>query len=117
MRLEDYFDFQSLDDIRLKNSRIGIETILYEYIYRVQTPEEIAKAYPSLSLEQVYATILYYLHEQEKITQYMEKWLVHCQQGEQQQDENPPEFIRKLRRMRGKQQTQTNSVDEHSVLT
>ncbi|BAZ79665.1 hypothetical protein NIES73_09100 [Sphaerospermopsis kisseleviana NIES-73] len=32
MQLEDYFNFLSPEDIRLKGSRIGIETILYEYI-------------------------------------------------------------------------------------
>lgn len=40
MRLEDYFNFLSPNDIRLRESRIGIETILYEYIYRARTPEE-----------------------------------------------------------------------------
>ena len=67
MQLEDYFNFLASNDIRLKDSRIGIETILYEYIYRARTPEEIAQTYPSITLEQVYATILYYLHEKEKI--------------------------------------------------
>ncbi len=67
MQLEDYFNFLAPDDIRIKGSRIGIETILYEYIYRSRTPEEIAQTYTSLSLEQVYATILYYLHNQENI--------------------------------------------------
>lgn len=38
MQLEDYFNFLAPNDIRLKNSRIGIETILYEYIYRARTP-------------------------------------------------------------------------------
>ncbi len=28
MQLEDYFDFLSPNDIRIKNSRIGIETIM-----------------------------------------------------------------------------------------
>ena len=71
MQLEDYFNFLTPNDIRLKGTRIGIETILYDYIYHAKTPEEIAKTYSSLSLEQVYATILYYLHEQEKITNYL----------------------------------------------
>ena len=33
MQLEDYFNFLSEDDIRLKGTRIGIETILYGYIH------------------------------------------------------------------------------------
>ncbi|MEC4812298.1 MAG: hypothetical protein SAK29_03320 [Scytonema sp. PMC 1069.18] len=65
MQLEEYFNFLSPNDIRLKDSRIGIETILYEYIYRARNAEEIAKLYTNISLEQIYATILYYLHEKE----------------------------------------------------
>ncbi len=60
--LEEYFTFLAPDDIRLKGTRIGVETILYDHIHRGRTPEEIAQAYQSVTLEQVYATILYYLH-------------------------------------------------------
>jgi hypothetical protein len=42
MQLEDYFDFLASDDIRIKGSRIGIESVLYEYIHREQSPEAIA---------------------------------------------------------------------------
>ena len=34
MQLEDYFDFLAPADIRLKGTRVGIETILYDYIFR-----------------------------------------------------------------------------------
>ncbi len=61
MQLEQYFDFLAPDDIRIKGHRIGIESVLYEYLFREQTPEQIARRFPSLTLEQVYATILYYL--------------------------------------------------------
>ena len=56
MRLADYFDFLALDDIRIRGHRIGIETILYEYIHRARTPEEIQRSYPTLTLEEIYAT-------------------------------------------------------------
>jgi hypothetical protein len=46
MLIEEYFDFFSPDDIRLKSSRIGIESVLYEYIYREQSPEAIATRFP-----------------------------------------------------------------------
>lgn len=42
MKLEDYFDNLALDDIRLKGTRVGIESVLYEYVHRQQTPEAIA---------------------------------------------------------------------------
>jgi uncharacterized protein (DUF433 family) len=61
MRLEDYFDFLAPDDIRIRGHRIGIESVLYEYLYRARTPEEIAERFDTLTLDQVYATILYYL--------------------------------------------------------
>lgn len=35
MQLEDYFNFWAIDDdIRLKGTRVGIETILYDFIHR-----------------------------------------------------------------------------------
>jgi uncharacterized protein (DUF433 family) len=100
MQLEDYFNFLTPNDIRLKGSRIGIETILNEYIYQHHSPETIAETYPSLTLEQVYATILYYLHNQESVTQYMADWLKYCQESAKEQDENPPEYILRLRQLK-----------------
>jgi len=100
MQLEDYFNFLPPNDIRLKGTRIGIETILYDYIYHAKTPEEIAKTYSSLSLEQVYATILYYLHEQEKITNYLTEWIEHGERMREIQKQNPPPVAEKLRKLR-----------------
>jgi uncharacterized protein (DUF433 family) len=100
MQLEDYFVFLSTNDIRLKNTRIGIETILYDYIYRSRTPEEIAKTYLSLSLEQVYATILYYLHNQEQIGKYIADWLEWGHKMREEQKRNPPPISEKLYRLR-----------------
>ncbi len=88
MQLEDYFNFLAPDDIRLKGSRIGIESILYEYIHRSQTPEQIAERYRTLTLEQVYATILYYLHNQEAITAYIEDWMEFGRRARQEQLRN-----------------------------
>jgi len=89
MQLEDYFLFLSPDDIRIKGTRVGIETILYDYIYRSRTPEEIAKMYPSLKLEEIYATVLYYLHNKERVTQYITDWIEHGEQMRAEQRQNP----------------------------
>jgi len=104
MKLEDYFTFLSPDDIRLKGTRVGIETILYEYIYRHQSPEIIVNSYTNLSLEQIYATILYFLHNQESVTQYMTDWLNYCQESEKQQLENPPDHITRLRQLKAQRE-------------
>jgi uncharacterized protein (DUF433 family) len=100
MQLEDYFNFLATDDIRIKGSRIGIETILYEYIYRSRTPEEISQIYTSLSLEQVYATILYYLHNKETLDNYIADWLEWGYQQRKAQALNPPPGIVRLRKIK-----------------
>lgn len=113
MQLEDYFNFLAPNDIRLAGSRIGIETILYEYIYRARTPEEIAQTYPSITLEQVYATILYYLHNKETISKYIADWLEYCLKSEREQDENPPPFVVRLRQLKAERGAATQVLNEH----
>lgn len=117
MQLEDYFNFLTPNDIRLKNSRIGIETILYEYIYRARTPEEIGQIYPTITLEQIHATILYYLHEKDQVSQYLADWLEHCQKGEQQQDINPPAFVEKMRKLKAERGAEVENLNEYSLQT
>ena len=63
--MENYFEFLSPDDIRIKGTRVGIETVLDDYLGGA-SPEEIAARYRTLTLEQVYATITYYLHDRSK---------------------------------------------------
>lgn len=75
--LQNYFYIVSENNIRLQGTIIGIETIINEYINCGHSPEKIAQTYPSLTLEQVYATILYYLQNQEFVTEYMKNWLQH----------------------------------------
>lgn len=104
MELETYFDFLASDDIRVKGTRIGIETILYEYIHRSQSPEAIAARYPSLTLEQVYATITYYLHNREAVTAYLEDWLEHGRRMREEQERNLPPVVIKLRAVAARHQ-------------
>ena len=104
MQLEEYFNFLDPYDIRLKGSRIGIESVLYEYIFREQTPEDIAKRFPTLTLEQIYATILYYLHNREQIDSYMTEWLEHGRRMREEQERNPPHVVARLRALKAERQ-------------
>lgn len=99
MQLEEYFDFLSPSDIRVKGTRIGIETILYDFVYRSRTPEDIVAAYPSLTCEQVYATITYYLHNREQVTAYLSHWLETSKQRREEQRRNPSPAVQRLRRI------------------
>jgi len=110
MQLEDYFDFLAPNDIRIKGSRIGIETVLYDYIHRSMTPEEIDQRYWSITLEQVYATILYYLHNKEEVHQYLTDWIEHGRRMREEQEKNPDAVILRLRALREKYGKDTAKV-------
>ena len=103
MNMESYFNHLSPDDIRIKGTRIGIESVLYEYIYREQPPESIVRRFPSLTLEQIYATILYYFQNKEKIGLYLKEWLEYGRQMREAQDRQPPPVVLRLRNMKQKQ--------------
>ena len=70
MQLEDYFEFLTPEVIRIKGHRIGIEHVveLYQEGY---SAEQIALEFPTLSLEEVYATLTYYLHNQAEVDAYL----------------------------------------------
>lgn len=96
--LEDNFMFLAENDIRLKGTRVGIETILYEYIHNSKLPEVIANHYYySLTVEQVYATILYYLQNQEEVGAYLNDHLKFCQNAREEYEKNPPPGAVRLR--------------------
>ena len=78
MHLEDYFLFEKfpskfgeVERIRIKGHRISIENVL-EYYKAGKTAEQIqSEVYPTLTLEEVYATITYYLHNRERVEDYI----------------------------------------------
>ena len=96
MQLEDYFDFLAPDDIRIKGHRIGIEDVLYEYIFNAKTPDELQRRFPTLTLEQIHATLTYYLHNKDKIDAYLNDWIEHGEQMRAEQEQNPPPGLRWL---------------------
>ncbi len=77
MQLEDYFDFEKFDTkfgpverIRIKGHRISIEHLI-EYFNQGMGPDQIQREmYPSLTLEEVYATITYYLRNKAAVDEY-----------------------------------------------
>ena len=100
MQIEDYFDFLAPDDIRINGHRIGIESILYEYIHSARSAEEIAEQFPTLTLEQVYATILYYLQNREKVHAYITDWLNWSHKIRDYQKRYPPPIAARLRELK-----------------
>ena len=100
MNLEDYFDFLAPDDIRLKGTRVGIETILSDYLDQDFTAEQIAARYRTVSLLQVYATLTYYLQNQEKVEAYLEADRAFHAAQRAAQEANPPAGVLRLREIK-----------------
>ena len=110
--LENNFTFLAENDIRVKGTRVGIETILYEYIHNSKTPEVIADHYYySLTVEQVYATILYYLQNQEKVGAYLDDYLKYCQTVREEYEENPPPGAVRLRELIAEKEVNSDIPD------
>src|SRR5579863_369099 len=62
--LENYFEFHDDGAIWIRGHRVGIDLLLEAY-KAGQTPEQIAEEFDTIRLEDVYATITYYLHNRE----------------------------------------------------
>jgi uncharacterized protein (DUF433 family) len=103
MQLEDYFEFLAPDDIRIKGTRIGIEHILDEYVHQSKSPEAIAEQFQTASLEQIYATILYYLHNPTTVGHYVSDWLAYTSKAEEEFDRNPPASVIRVQQLRKQQ--------------
>lgn len=104
MKLEEYFEFLSENDIRIKGHRIGIDTVLWYYL-EGYTPEEIVANLPSLSLEEVYATITYYLHNRVQVDAYLTRLAVWRETRYQAWKAKPSPLIERLQTYREQQQT------------
>jgi uncharacterized protein (DUF433 family) len=107
MNMNEYFDFLDQDDIRIKGTRVGIETVLEDYL-NASSPEEIAIRYPTLTLEQVYATITYYLHHQPAIDRYLERWRRYSEESWKNQQKYPSPAVKRLRQLKRQRQLHAN---------
>jgi len=93
MQLEDYFLFEKFETehgeverIRIKGSRIRIE-IVVDYFKQGLQPKEIQQKFSTLTLEEVYAAITYYLHNREEVDAYIAR-------GEQIEEAYYQDFLR-----------------------
>lgn len=71
--VKDYFDFISLDEIRLRGHRVWLEDILFEHLGREMTPTELQRRFPTLTMEQIFASLLYYHANRQEVETYLQK--------------------------------------------
>lgn len=99
MQLEDYFDFLESGDIRIKGHRIDLEHVIKLYQDGF-SPEQIAQHYPGLSLEKIHATITYYLHNQERLEQYIAEGDAWKEEQYQQSLDDPTSPMQRIRQLK-----------------
>lgn len=100
MQLEDFFEFIEPNHIRIKGHRIGIESILNKYLAG-QNVEQIASQYDTLRLLDVYATITYYLQNQDEIDAYLKRIEQLADEDMARSDAHPSDTVLRLRKVRG----------------
>ena len=100
MQLEDYFDFLNEDTIRLHNQRVDIAHVL-AYYHEGYSAEQILLELPSLSLEQIHATILYALHNPVTVAAYLDRRRAVAEQLMEAYDrQEPSALVQKIRTFR-----------------
>lgn len=104
MRPEDHLDILAPDDIRLKGTRIGIETVLLDYLDGVAAAE-IARRYPTTTPEQINAVIEYYRENTERVRVYLDEYLAYSQRSEEERDRDAPPTVQRLRMLKRAIQT------------
>ncbi len=108
MQLQECFEFEKFDTkfgpverIRIKGHRIAIEHVI-EQFKAGQEPQAIVRdIYPSLTLEEVYATIAYYLLHKKEVEDYIRHGDVIGEAYYQEYlQKEPPEVIKRLKALK-----------------
>src|SRR5262249_49876079 len=106
MQLEDYFEFLGPNEIKIKDHRVWIEHVLYEYSHRDMTLQELVERFDTLTKEQILAVLLYYHHNKGAMDKYMADWLEYSRKSREESMRKHPEFYEKLRRLRAQEQVE-----------
>lgn len=82
----------------IAGSRVSFESVILAFLDGYSPETIAAECFPTLSLEQVYGAITYYLSDRPNMDSYLRK--VNAEFDLFQQTVNDPEFSRKMAQMR-----------------
>ena len=105
MKIEDMFEFINPTAIRIKGTRVGIEIVIEQFL-KGADPREIQRLYPNLTLEQIYATITYYLFNKEKIDAYIAEEIKQAEAAYEKQLKNPSPGVKRLMKIKAELEAQ-----------
>ncbi len=86
---------QRNDGYWIGSSRVSLDSIVYAFLDG-QTAETIAQSFPTITLEQVYGAIAYYLAHRDDVDAYLQKQQADFEQRRQQSRARDPMFYQKL---------------------
>ena len=84
---------------RVADSRVSLDSVVYAY-WEGKSPEAIAEEFPTLSAEQVYGVIAFYLRNRQAIDEYLSQLGAKWQQLATQSDSQHGPLLDRLRNSR-----------------
>lgn len=84
---------------RIAGTRVSLDSVVYAF-RRGASPESIQRSFPSLSLEQIYGAITFYLAHQEEIDRYLLDGEAEHEKLRAASRAEHPEVYEKLERLR-----------------
>src|SRR2546423_15702402 len=89
---------------RIAGTRVSLDSIIYAY-HRGASPERIQRSFPTLSLEQIYGAITFYLAHQDEVDKYLSEGEAELEKLLEAQRAALPEFYERIERGRKKSLT------------
>lgn len=87
----------------ISGSRVSLESVIFPFLDGLSPETIVVECFPTLSLEQVYGAITYYLSHRQEVDAYLRQ--VEGEFEAFQQATHDPEFSRKLAQARRELQT------------
>jgi len=89
---------------RVAESRVSLDSLIYAF-WDGKSPETIAQSFPTLTLEQVYGAIAFYLGHRAEIDAYLQQGRRDYEAQRQAARDADPLFYQKMAEVRGQRQT------------
>jgi uncharacterized protein (DUF433 family) len=85
--------------LRVGDTRVSLDSVVYAF-RQGHAPETIRQQYSTLSLEEVYGALAFYLANREEVDRYLERQQQAWDQFRQKADHQPPSVVERLRALR-----------------
>jgi uncharacterized protein (DUF433 family) len=86
---------QRNDSYWIEGTRVSLDSIVYAF-WNGQTPESIAQSFPTVTLEQVYGAIAFYLAHRDDIDRYLAERRSDFEVAREKSRKDDPAFYAKL---------------------